>query len=155
MDLDNIMLKSVRRQFYLLNNSEKIEIKIPTCTIPFGIETYNNKNIINCNIDITNNNIYNLLGIIIQLENYLNIFKYSPYNFKKSIENKKLYSNIKKNENTNNQNILRCHLKKNTKILNGIVEKNTKCSINLEIGNIWITEDKYGIILYINEIIIL
>jgi hypothetical protein len=143
------------------------------CKIPFGIELYNKKSIINIEVELNNNNTrYNEIVKLNQLENYIRESKYRSYNFKKTIENKELYSNIKKIDKNNDKVFLRCHIKKDIKILNNCLKKSSICeemkttnNINsykivedktyrviLEIGNIWITGDKYGILLYILEI---
>ena len=126
MDLLNIIDTSTcnifvgTKNFYILqNNNLNIEINLNNVLLPFGSEKYNDKIIINIELENTNTN-NNILSKLNKLEE--NLFN-SNINMnvinKNILKNKGLSSIIKQSKLGN---IIRTHLLKNTEIF--ILKKN-------------------------------
>tara|TARA_B100002019_G_scaffold264715_1_gene253734 strand:- start:161 stop:739 length:579 start_codon:yes stop_codon:yes gene_type:complete len=146
---------------------KEIIFNTPNLNIPFGIEDYNNKKILNLefkNIKL-NNNLYNLYSNIKNVESFFinlnkneNIIKRPfPNNLLNDIKNKKFISSIKDKENFDP--LFRIHLKKvkrkylttfkkkknNEEILYHEIKKmNGIFCICLK--SLWISNDSYGLI---------
>ncbi len=156
-----------KKNYGIVNkDNERISFEINNIRVPFGIEKYNNQQILNITIDPTKNNEhYNIFTILKNLDDdFCNFDKIKSITVSNKdilldIQNKKYYSNLKKN---NNNYIIRTHIlglpnictiingKKFPVTIDDINKKNL--NIKIEIGTFWITDENYGILLYAKEI---
>jgi hypothetical protein len=149
---DNIILVECKNGYQLLysdknNLNKKIKITTPKIYVPFGIENFGNKLILNLEFSKykTNNIVYNFHAIIKSLENY--VINLNKGIFVSCIKNRPdpyeplLRTNIKKYGKKILTNIVS---KCNTKTLDDI-NKNSYVYFELELNNIWISNGKYGI----------
>ena len=149
------------KNFYILQkDNNNIEIKLDNVYLPFGSEKYNDKLIVN--FELENNNINNnIISKLTGLENNIKDGNIIFDNINKNIIlSKGLLSSIKKSKCGN---IIRTHLLKNSEIY--ITKKNgekmtidhtnlqhTYCDVNLDLKGIWITENSYGFYITIKSI---
>jgi hypothetical protein len=167
MDLINIIDTSLcnmimgAKNFYIIqNNNMNIEINLDNVLLPFGSEKYNDKIIIN--IELENNNINNnIISKLTKLEvNILNCNINMNSINKNILKNKGILSIIK---NSKLGNIIRTHLLKNTEIF--ILKKNgekinidhtnlvnSECDIKLDLKGIWLNDNNYGLYITIKSI---
>jgi len=172
IDWTKILLRPIKNLGYKFSyNMSKLIIKTPELHIPFGIELYNRKEILNFSLIDNNNERHNFIHYIKTLEKIfeeisnkksplLPFIKFPP-DFIKDINQKE---NVKTLRSSNNSYLLRTHLSKNTEIikLNNnkkiYIEKkdilNKKCSCELELSRIWIYKNKYGLLWNVNKIVI-
>jgi len=144
-------------------NKNTIHINLTNVLLPFGCEKYNDKLILN--IELENNNINN--NIISKLEvlekNFQNQNLKSNLQTINNIKNKGIISVLKKSKLGT---IIRSHILKNTNIY--IKKKdgekieipysdlqNTSCNINLLIQGFWINSNTYGLYIIVDNIEIL
>ena len=150
-----------------INYNKKIILTTPKLKIPFGVETYNYKKLIN--FELVNmekdNDMHNFYKNIKQLENHFANMDTIE------LKNKQFVSCLKPRPgNSNNSNnfdpLLRIHLKtksnkiltnfykndNNTRIISDeIKEKLAVCTI--EVGALWISYYNFGLIFYLNDCI--
>lgn len=153
---------SIHRKTEFAN--ERATYTIYGAHLKFGIEKYNNNNVLNPILYETNNNTYN---IIITLERIANTFismgKHEVYSKKYNINDKIFFSFLKNNSTDidKKQYIVRLYLKRGCKIMNAQKEiipnseiKNKFCNIEIELGSLWVsaTTNLYGINIYATEI---
>ncbi len=172
VDYSKIFLQTDHKGYKFTYAMEKFRIKTPKLTIPFGIELYNKREIINFQVNKDTNDGYNFINFLTtfgklyeqfsvplydeQKENYPKII--FPKDYAKSVSHltfNRLYKN----------NLIRTHTNKKIKIYtnkNGKLEsvkkegiKGKDCICELEISNIWIYGKGYGITILVNEIEIL
>jgi hypothetical protein len=154
---DNIIITECKKGYNLLyidknNFNKKINIITPKIYVPFGIENFGNKLILNLEFSKykTNNCVYNFYAIIKSLEKYVN----TSLNIS---SNKETYVSCIKDRPEPYEPLLRTNIKKygkkiitnivskcNTKTLEDI-NKNSYIHVELELNNIWISNGKYGI----------
>lgn len=143
------------------NKLSKIESKISTLNfknilVPFKLSNYNNKYYLTIELNQNDLNNKNILEDYKLLESEL--FKLKSKN--EDLENLDFYSNIKtKSYKNNNLDLIRLHIKKSKNtILTKIEKKNGEATIfeieeqkryncKIEINNLWINKNKYGVIL--------
>ena len=138
---------------------------------PFGIEKYNFKEIVN--FEFTNhkenNEMFNQVSLIKQLDSFMkninnNELENSINPVTEDITDKQYMSCLK--EKRNFDPLIRVHLKKKSKntITNFYCKhknsniydiKNKICNITLELGDLWINEYNYGLVIYMSDIEIL
>lgn len=140
-------------------SAKKIFINTPVIYIPFGIEEYKNKFILNIefyHIE-SNNSMYNFYSYIKSLEN-----KVATTNIPE-IQNKTFVSCIKERNNSNP--LLRLHIRhvknnistdiKNedgSYLLSGDVSlKKAECCIS--VSHVWITDTSFGLLFYVTKIV--
>lgn len=154
IDLDKITVLDNNDIVYNGNETKKLRFKLEGMFIPFGVESYHNKFIMNLSFknkekDNKMHNYYVVLKCIDEYFDKLEGFgsSYSPF--------------IK--ENGSFDPLLRCHLKsKKDNIFskfydNGELTESDKlkkrvCKASITIGSIWEKGDKYGVIIYIDKI---
>jgi hypothetical protein len=150
INTENINIFHVTKKFSnLLYYNKNINIHIDNIFIPFGIEKYNNKIILNIELIESNNN-NNIISKIDSIENQL----------EKHFKNIGLIKSLKKSKlgyilRTHFMKLTECYiLKKNEEkiIIDESNLQNTECEINLLIKGIWITENNYGLYIIINNI---
>ncbi len=173
--LDKIVLLSTKYNYVIyIDGRNRIVFKTPLLKIPFGVEKYNNKFIINFELQKfakANSNInYNFVsglscidGLFQKLVDDDSILKYKlPHGMNKELEGKNYMSCIK----FNSVNMLfRVHVKKpkDLKIfsvndagekkyydLDEIKGKECMCEITLD--NLWTHGNNYGLVWFVNEI---
>ena len=108
------------------------------------------------NIEINNkklNEHHNVYSLISQLENFISDLDI------KDVVNKTYHTNIRESmEGYIIRNYINETIKIYTKHNNSIINisnqniKNTICNVELELGILWITDDKFGILWYLKEI---
>jgi hypothetical protein len=131
----------------VLSENKKIKFTLNNIVIPFGVEIYNQKELLNIEIQPKNNESYNYISIIESIENKI-------LNSKLDIlKNKNFISSIK---DSKYGKILRTHLikdpeiyiksKTDTKInLMKSNLKNSESNVNISLKGIWIKDDNYGL----------
>lgn len=149
------------KNFYILqHNNKNIEIKLENVYLPFGSEKYNDKLIINFELENTNTN-NNIISKLTGLENNIKDGNIIFDNMNKNIIlSKGLTPNIKKSKLGH---IIRTHLLKNTEIY--ILKKNGEkmfiddsnlqnatCDAILDLKGIWSNENNYGLYITIKSI---
>lgn len=145
-------------------NKNRLSFEIKNSKSTFGIEEYNKQKILNIIIDPNKNNEhYNLFVSLKKLEEELSKSKIKDTEIANEIENKKYYSILKYNANNNNY-FLRTYILGTPNIytiINGkkfsVLEsdiKNKNINLKLEFGTLWITDNDYGILIYLKDIIL-
>lgn len=165
-ELDVTRIRSIpekRGGYRLSYYGNKIRVTTPIISIPFGFETYQKKEILNLLIDDDDNDKHNFIHYITELEQYLQNPKYNMHpNYNGDINNKTFINTLRKNNNNKNY-ILRINAKnsdnvdirdKNGKLVfkHDIIHKNCKCII--ELSNVWIYGDNYGLVWNLSNIIV-
>jgi hypothetical protein len=149
--------------FYKLNEDKPIiyQINSPIVYLPFGIENYNNKQIMNIDIKSQDKTTKPFLDTLIKLDVYFrdNIKEIIP-----ELEGLEYVSPIKKRNNIFNNYLIRTNIKKrgnmistkcyenNEEITIFEIKKKSHIKLKLEICNLWIYNNKYGITLDVVEI---
>ena len=155
----DLILKKINKGFYQILNKSKngstnlLKYELKNVNIPFGLEQYKGKYLIN--FELTYNNNKEFLEIIKNIEE--NILK----DLFKKRELKKLF------KNNNKKTICKGNIKKNkNKVLTKFYYNNKELSIfdfkykniivnlNVELSGFWVYKDSYGLFININEIII-
>lgn len=155
-----------KKNYNILNeNNNKIYFELKNIKIPFGIESYNNQQILNIAINPNNNNDhYNYLTNFKNFENNLINLDIIDNEILSETKEKKYHCFLKQNADYHNYTI-RTHILGSTNIytlFNGKKFptresdiKNKNANILIEIGTFWITDETYGILLNTKEIIII
>jgi hypothetical protein len=172
IDYTKLLLVSEKKGYRFAYNFSKLKLKTPICIIPFGVEQYNKKELVNIELLTHTNdqiNFNNTVRMIDKLYHQFsdenikinNTFPFInlPVGFINEVSKMEYMPCIKPSMNGI---IVRCHLKPNVsiykKVNNNIMYctkddiKKSNCIIELELGNIWIYNNKYGLIWYINLI---
>ena len=146
--IDKIQFQIKNKAFInVLSENKKIKFSLNNIVIPFGVEIYNSKEIVNIEIQPKNNDSYNYISIIESIENKIKNSKLDI------IKNKNLILSIK---DSKYGKILRTHLikdpeiyiksKTDTKInLMKTNLKNSESNVNISLKGIWIKDDSYGL----------
>ena len=152
--IEDIVINRISDKFYQINVKENesftnLKIKLNNCYIPFGIEEYNNKYIVNFEVD-NNEEFVKLVRLIEKKLNELletnEVFELKSVFHKKSKYNLLCKSHIKKNDNS----FISKYLLNNKETSIFDLKKQSKYNIDAEISGIWIYKKTYG--LYINII---
>jgi hypothetical protein len=152
-----------KRNYRIVINGSKHKIICPVIQSPFGIESYGNKQILNIEIDIENADLNDFYKNITNLDtNFQNINSIQNANIdvvKQDINKKQFISCIR---NSKKGFIVRTHIKTGAiyhsedgkQFYTSKELKNKKLKPIIELGPLWITDDSYGYILYITDIIV-
>jgi hypothetical protein len=147
---NKIIVTPLNKKFWhLLYNQKCINININNALIPFGVEKYNDKLILNVELFETNDN-NNIISKIEALENEI----------QKYFKNMGIIKTLKKSKIGY---LVRSHYLKSTEcyILKKNGEKmmidesnlqNAECGFNLLIKGIWVNDNNYGLYIIINSI---
>lgn len=162
IDYSKIYLIPDKRGYRISYNMSKFTIKTPILYIPFGIERYNNKDIINLTIDKSSNINLNFIHFINTLERIYKQFSDKdnnnlpyvklPPDFINDVCHRDYIYSFKKNQSgyiwrthLRNDNIYKIENNKKT-----LIEKkdiiNRKCICEIECSYIWLYGTKYGLI---------
>lgn len=176
LDTKKIIFKKLKENndianYLMLNeNKKKPVIYLEKVYIPFGVEKYNGKSIVNIEINPKKNNIhYNYYSIITEFEEEFK--KKDTITYKKlltDIENKGYYPNIRESKSgyiirsniftipeiyckiTGKDKTQSIKQKMNIKDINKV-----KANIELELGSLWVNQNNYGIMWYVKKIEVL
>ena len=147
---NKIIVTPLNKKFWhLLYNQKCINININNALIPFGVEKYNDKLILNLELFETNDN-NNIISKIEALENEI----------QKYFKNMGIIKTLKKSKIGY---LVRSHYLKSTEcyILKKNGEKmmidesnlqNAECGFNLLIKGIWVNDNNYGLYIIIHSI---
>lgn len=133
-------------------NGKRIQLTIKNVYLKFGLESYNNSEILNIEIRDRSNYHMNTILILKDLDNKLH-----------SILNTDLEYYHIINQTKPRRYMVRTYLKNGAKITHskyvGTFDKtnlkHTYCDITLELGSIWFTDEKYGCTIYVSSIVVL
>ena len=175
INLMNMVFKRSGKKYCVYDKSpydkeyNKYVIKLTNMKCPFGVEKYNYKEIINFEFlgSKKNNQMLNQYSLIKQIDSFLRNIKeetlenYINYDMYDDINEKHYMSCLK--EKRGFDPLIRVHLKKKAKnILTEVSKDGTyydlnnikgeMCNLTIEIGDIWINEYNYGLVLYVSEI---
>jgi hypothetical protein len=163
-----------KKSFRIVSDGSKIILYSPIIFIPFGIEYYNNKQILNIEVDSDkNNDLYNFYSLIYKIDHILQNLNNDTNNdliydetirqnhksIANLIQNKQFISCIKNGLKgylfrtyipTNCG--LNIHSSDNTETYTMNQIKGRYAKVTIEIGNLWIMPDTYGYILNITDI---
>ena len=159
-NIDNTELCSINiinKNFFILQyDKNNITLDLNDVILPFGAEQYNDKLILNIELENNNNN-NNILSKLEKLETNIQNTNINMNNINKNLLLNKGLSSIIKPSKLGH--IIRTHLSKNTDIF--ILKKNGEkiildhnnltnsvCDVKLYIKGLWLTNNNYG--LYIN-----
>ena len=133
----------------ILYNNKLIDINIDNILIPFGIEKYNDKMVLNIElIDSNNNN--NIISKLDMIENEIQKY-FKNIGLIKSLKKSKLGYLLR----THYMKLSECYiLKKNQEkmIIDESNLQNAECEIKLSIKGIWVTDNNYGLYIIVNSI---
>ena len=156
IELNSKELKCVLKNKKFINvfcPLETIRIKLENIFIPFGVETYNNKYILNLEFEMKSNTHNNYISTLSNLEKkIINKSYQTEVNIESCLVNKKFLTSLKPSILGN---ILRTHISDTTKIyilkkdsskmqLDKENLKGTNVNIELTLKGIWINDDTYG-----------
>lgn len=175
-DLMNITFAENKNNFGIFikdNDYKKMTLKTPIIKIPFGIQEYFHKDIINIEMTNyeTNNYVYNFFTTLKQIDtffknlqndDFINNLNYSVSpTFKESIKGKNYLSCIKMRDKFDplyrtltkkrGSVILTKFYDKDNKEINPFNIKNRKGSMELELAFLWTTKTDYGISWFLNN----
>lgn len=151
--------------------NKKYSIILEDVAIPFGVETYEKKNILNIEIDgKKNNKHYNYFAIISGFESEFIDQKNIKYEkLSREIEGKGYYPNIKESKGGH---MIRCHILNTPEVfqmvsgrdktIKNIKDRRSmlditkiKANVELELGTVWVNDNNYGFLWYVKTIEIL
>tara|TARA_Y100000589_G_C27087459_1_gene602422 strand:+ start:171 stop:638 length:468 start_codon:yes stop_codon:yes gene_type:complete len=152
--MENIFIKKIKKNFYQLYLDEKTtkipKFEIENVYVPFGLEEYNNKYVLNLELDV-NSDVYK---IIRKLEGNINEILNDNYEIKSNFHKKPKYNillrtNIKKNDNM----IITKYIIEDKEIsIFDLLSKN-KYNLHLEISGIWTFKNNAGLYINITQIL--
>ena len=156
-NLYNIKFVKDKKNYRIYHKNKLVTISTPFMYIPFGIENYKYKNILNIEFKDNNNDIHNLCAIIKQIDKFFRKLSYDDNltYLKVNVKNKRYISCMRYKIKP----LLRTHLKKQTiicdkdnKYVKNIKGKSGKFVLHM--GTLWVTKDSYGLIWYVDKCII-
>ena len=133
----------------ILYNNKLIDINIDNVLIPFGIEKYNDKMVLNIElIDSNNNN--NIISKLDMIENEIQKY-FKNIGLIKSLKKSKLGYLLR----THYMKLSECYiLKKNQEkmIIDESNLQNAECELKLSIKGIWVNDNNYGLYITVSSI---
>ena len=166
-NLNKLVFQKKRKTYFIYEfdnfKTRNIKFKSVRMHIPFGIEKYNSKFILNLEFyDYDKNNYtYNQIMEIKNLELYFKdlLDKKISLSLKEDLENKTFCSSIKERKNSF---LLRTHLKvqkkniisefkKKDKFIELNSLKNSYGQFQIELKSLWISKDQYGLVWVIKQ----
>jgi hypothetical protein len=150
LTVNKIIVTSLNKKFWhLLYNQKCISIHINNALVPFGVEKYNDKLILNLELFETNEN-NNIISKIEALENEIQKY-FKNMGLTKSLKKSKLGYLIR----SHYLKLTECYiLKKNGEkmMIDENNLQNAECEFDLLIKGIWINDNNYGLYIIINSI---
>ncbi len=148
--INKIVVTPLNKKFWhLLYNQKCINIHLNNALIPFGVEKYNDKLILNLELFETNEN-NNIISKIEALENEIQKY-FKNMGLTKSLKKSKLGYLVRSHYLKSTE----CYiLKKNGEkmMIDENNLQNSECEFNLLIKGIWINDNNYGLYIIINSI---
>jgi hypothetical protein len=143
------------------SNTEKIKIKMDKVFLPFGVEIYNKRQILNIEIyPKKNNNHNNIHSMLFAFEQEFGDLNNIDWYVKQELDNISYHSFLKSNGYGGNH--IRSYMSPNPEIFTMMGKykqilsskdlKGVYCNVELELGTFWINELHYGIIWYVKSI---
>ena len=137
----------------VLTENKKIKFILNNIVIPFGVEIYNQKEIVNLEIQPKNNESYNYISIIESIENKIktsNLDILNNKNFITSIKDSKYGKILRthlisdpdifiKSKTDNKINLMKSNL------------KNSQSNVTISLKGIWIKNESYGLLWSLSE----
>jgi hypothetical protein len=166
IELNNKQIKCLPKNkkfisIILTYSSQIVKIKLNNIFIPFGVEKFNNKHILNLEFDKNINTHNNYISVLSSLENKINNKIYDTEINVESILVNKLFTTSLKESILGH--ILRTHITDSTEIF--ILKKDlskmpidkenlkgTNVNIELTLKGLWVNDEKYGLYWNINNI---
>lgn len=152
----DIKLSYLNRTYKIFIKGEKYKFKTSKCKMPFGIERYNNKDIINLEFDTNMNDGHNYIAMMKHCDKIFSKIQESGARMQKKfiedIQDKYYITSLKERDLGKVHH--RCHVKKGTNIDIILDEKYKESDIyaEIEMENIWISKDMFGIVWMITKI---
>lgn len=154
-------LSEHQKNYMIFTEHGKPKIKLEKVFLPFGVEFYNKKQILNIELYPNKNNVHNnLYSLFLALEKEFSDKIIHNYELKNDIENLKYHSFLKQNSNSSFH--IRTYMSPNPDVYTFIGKfkenvmqsslKGTYCNIELELGTLWMNPTNFGIILYVRDI---
>jgi len=143
------------------NKYNKIKLDTTPVLVPFGIEEYNGKDIVNLRLNSNDNNSYNFVCDIRAIDKFFINLKQTDNKYwnivQNDIKNKEYVSCLK----DDNVILLRTHIKKTKHTImstffedgveiNPFKIKSRTGIFSIEVGQLWFNDTNYGLILYLN-----
>lgn len=150
-----------KKNYIIFNDiGKRVSLKLNKVNLPFGIESYNGKSILNIQIiPESSNEHYNLYSAIAGLEKqFSKIEKFVDKKITDDIDEKGYYPNMRDDRVGN---IIRTYIFTQPNVFSSLGKmtladtKKVKANVEIELGSIWITENNYGILWYVKSIEIL
>jgi hypothetical protein len=150
LPINKIIVTILNKKFWhLLYNQKCINIHLNNALVPFGVEKYNDKLILNLELFETNEN-NNIISKIEALENEIQKY-FKNMGLTKSLKKSKLGYLVRSHYLKSTE----CYiLKKNGEkmMIDENNLQNAECEFNLLIKGIWINDNNYGLYIIINSI---
>lgn len=171
LQLENLKFKKTQnklsehqKNYMIFIDTGKPKIRLEKVFIPFGVEFYNKKQILNLELYPHKNNVHNnLYSLLLALEQEFSDKIVHNYELKNDIVNLKYHSFIKQNDNSSIH--VRTYMSTNPDIYTFVGKfkeqitqssiKGTHCNVELELGTLWMNATNFGVIFYVKEIQIL
>jgi len=172
-DFINLVFYKEKKNYRILETKENNQVKLifntPILNIPFGKETYMNKDLLNLEFPMDGNNeLFNFLSMMRSIDNFF--YKLSVDNklrgtmINKNSLNASLINNIKNKVYMSSikyknkfDPLIRTHINKDCKFYceNGLINlsdlKDKKGTFTLELSHVWINEYSYGLVWLVNS----
>jgi hypothetical protein len=163
IDFNNKQLRCVlkNKKFISIFAPETIKFKLENIFLPFGVESFNNKYILNLEFESSSNLHNNYISTLLTFEKKILEKKYeTEINIESLLINKKFVSSIK---DSKLGKIVRAHisdstnvfiLKKDSSKMNIDKEnlKGTSTNIELTLKGLWVNDDSYGFYWNVNSV---
>jgi len=153
--IENIIIKEGKKNFYQItvkdgDEYKNLVIKLKDCYLPFGLETYNKKNLINFEVDVSSE----FKTLIRTLESKLGeLIEIDDLELKSVFHKKPKYNLLCKAHLKMNDNMIITKYRVNNKEISIFeISKCKKYNLELEISGIWIYKDTFGLYININDI---
>lgn len=165
IDIKKLHFKKTKDMNYMIfTDSGKPMIKLEKVYLPFGIEYYNKKQILNIEMYPNKNNTHNnLYSLITFLEKEFEEKNINDNQLKNNLTNLDYHCGLK--ETNMNSVHFRTYMSQNPEIYTyigkfkeNVTQSSVKqriCNIEVELGTLWTNETSYGIIWYVKSIQIL
>ena len=150
--IEEIILKSKSSSFNQImikddNDYKTIRINLKDCVIPFGLEEYNDKYVLN--FEIGKNKEFN--NLVLKLESEINNLLENSFNLKSVLSKRDNYDILCKGHIIKNRNkIITKFIKNKNELSIFSLEKGKSYNLEIEISGIWIYKSNAGY--YINII---